>query len=128
MYPVIYVYPCTFQMRTMWEKYYDEASAIIFVVDSADTSRLEEARLAYEAIIDQVSLLCVPVSIFANKQDMDGALTPGDLANTFYADQDTEVSAFDRFRVYPVSALSGDGVVSAMTAVIEEAKQSNRFK
>jgi hypothetical protein len=59
---------------------------------------------------------------------MDGALTPGDLANTFYADQDTEVSAFDRFRVYPVSALSGDGVVSAMTAVIEEAKQSNRFK
>jgi ADP-ribosylation factor related protein 1 len=34
-------------MRTLWEKYYDEANAIIFVVDSADVGRLEEAKLAY---------------------------------------------------------------------------------
>lgn len=35
------------KMRSMWEKYYDEAHAIIFVVDSADVARLEEAKLAY---------------------------------------------------------------------------------
>ena len=34
-------------MRNMWEKYYDSAHAIVFVVDSADIGRLEEAKLAY---------------------------------------------------------------------------------
>ena len=34
-------------MRTMWERYYSEANAVIFVVDSGDISRLEEAKLAY---------------------------------------------------------------------------------
>lgn len=34
-------------MRNMWEKYYDDANAIIFVVDSGDIGRLDEAKLAY---------------------------------------------------------------------------------
>eukprot|EP01035_Chromulina_nebulosa_P024542 gene24542-31962_t len=35
------------KMRNMWEKYYDDANAIVFVVDASDMSRLEEAILAY---------------------------------------------------------------------------------
>lgn len=35
------------KMRNMWERYYDDANAIVFVVDSADITRLEEAKLAY---------------------------------------------------------------------------------
>jgi hypothetical protein len=39
----------------------------------------------------------------ANKQDVDGALSPGDLAINFYAIQD----AAERSRVFPISALTG---------------------
>ena len=35
------------KMRNIWERYYETAHAIIFVVDSADVGRLEEAKLAY---------------------------------------------------------------------------------
>ncbi len=35
------------KMRNIWEKYYETAHAIIFMVDSADIGRLEEAKLAY---------------------------------------------------------------------------------
>ena len=35
------------KMRSIWEKYYQEAHAVVFVVDSADVGRLEEAKLAY---------------------------------------------------------------------------------
>ena len=35
------------KMRSLWEKYYDEAHAIVFLVDATDVQRLEEARLAY---------------------------------------------------------------------------------
>ena len=38
------------KMRSMWERYYQEADAVIFVVDSADIGRLEEAKLAYGII------------------------------------------------------------------------------
>eukprot|EP01038_Epipyxis_sp_PR26KG_P013348 gene13348-17904_t len=106
------------KMRTMWERYYDEANAIIFVVDSADFGRLEESKLAYEAICDHDSVNNIPIIILCNKQDMQGALSPGDLAMNFYAIQD----AADRCRVFPVSALTGDGIIQAMHSVIEEAK------
>jgi ADP-ribosylation factor related protein 1 len=38
------------KMRNIWENYYDDANAIIFVVDSTDIMRLEEAKLAYGEI------------------------------------------------------------------------------
>lgn len=31
-------------MRSIWEKYYDSAHGVIFVVDSSDESRFTEAR------------------------------------------------------------------------------------
>jgi len=35
------------KMRGIWEKYYDEANAVVFVLDSADVGRLNEAKLAF---------------------------------------------------------------------------------
>ena len=37
-------------MRHIWEKYYDDAECIVFIVDSCDRERLEEAKLAYGKI------------------------------------------------------------------------------
>jgi hypothetical protein len=34
-------------MRSIWDKYYSEAHAMIFVIDSADPDRLEEARATF---------------------------------------------------------------------------------
>lgn len=35
------------KMRSIWEKYYKEAHAIVFLIDAVDVARLEEAKLAY---------------------------------------------------------------------------------
>ena len=35
------------RMRSIWENYYAEAHGMIFVIDSADVGRFEEARLAF---------------------------------------------------------------------------------
>ena len=34
-------------MRSLWEKYYADAHGLIFVMDSADVGRFEEARMAF---------------------------------------------------------------------------------
>jgi ADP-ribosylation factor related protein 1 len=39
------------RMRSMWEKYYLEANAVIFVVDSADVGRLDEAKVAFGTVL-----------------------------------------------------------------------------
>jgi ADP-ribosylation factor related protein 1 len=77
------------KMRNIWENYYQDANAIIFVVDSSDINRLEEAKLAYgmstqfivcrscyfnflllEAVSDHDTVSTLPIFIFGNKQDL----------------------------------------------------------
>eukprot|EP00607_Mallomonas_marina_P002261 CAMPEP_0182438908 /NCGR_PEP_ID=MMETSP1167-20130531/86098_1 /TAXON_ID=2988 /ORGANISM="Mallomonas Sp, Strain CCMP3275" /LENGTH=213 /DNA_ID=CAMNT_0024632459 /DNA_START=278 /DNA_END=918 /DNA_ORIENTATION=+ len=76
------------KMRVMWEKYYQEADAVVYVVDSQDLDRLEEAKLAYDATCDHDELALVPIFTFANKQDLEDAMSPGDLAVSFYHRED----------------------------------------
>ena len=105
------------KLRSMWERYYTEANAVIFVVDSADVGRLEEAKISFDSVCDHGGLRNVPVITIANKQDLPGALTPGDLAMNFYVVQD----AADRTRVFAVNAISGQGIEECILEVVSEA-------
>lgn len=106
-------------MRSMWERYYSEANSVIFVVDSADLGRLEEAKLAYDSACNHDGLNTVPVFTFANKQDLPGALTVTDLAMHFHPVQDAAEIA----RVFPISAITEQGIKEAVGSVIVEAKR-----
>ncbi|KAF9610673.1 hypothetical protein IFM89_023929, partial [Coptis chinensis] len=55
-------------LRTIWEKYYDEAHAVIYVIDAACPSRFEDSKSALEKILRQQDLLGAPLLILANKQ------------------------------------------------------------
>ena len=37
------------KVRSIWERYYSEADAVVFVIDSGDVTRFEEAKLAHNA-------------------------------------------------------------------------------
>lgn len=39
--------PLQVRVRSLWEKYYADAHGLIFVMDSADVGRFEEARMAF---------------------------------------------------------------------------------
>lgn len=43
----IHVRPAQVRVRSLWEKYYADAHGLIFVIDSADVGRFEEARMAF---------------------------------------------------------------------------------
>ena len=58
------------RMRSIWEKYYAEAHGMIFVIDSADVGRMDEANLAFDAVRDHEELRGIPVLLLANKQDL----------------------------------------------------------
>lgn len=61
-------------IRPYWRCYFPNTDAIVFVVDSADTDRLSIARQELMAMLEEEELKDAVLLIFANKQDMKGAL------------------------------------------------------
>mmetsp|Transcript_14039 Transcript_14039/g.15514 ORF Transcript_14039/g.15514 Transcript_14039/m.15514 type:complete len:153 (-) Transcript_14039:14-472(-) len=62
------------KIRPLWRHYYRNISAVIFVVDSADEARLPEAAGELAQLLSEKPLEGVPVLVYANKQDMKGAV------------------------------------------------------
>ncbi|KAG8454876.1 hypothetical protein GDO86_001194 [Hymenochirus boettgeri] len=56
------------KLRPFWEKYLDNALALVYVVDSTDHSRLPLAKMHLHQVVQQNSML--PLVVLANKQDL----------------------------------------------------------
>merc|ERR1712196_640055 len=57
-------------IRPYWKNYFENTDALIYVVDSADRRRLEEAATELHELLEEDKLMGIPVLVFANKQDM----------------------------------------------------------
>eukprot|EP00924_Labyrinthula_sp_SR-Ha-C_P013547 snap_masked-scaffold_5-processed-gene-6.5-mRNA-1 protein AED:0.26 eAED:0.26 QI:125/0/0.5/1/1/1/2/251/183 len=62
-------------IRPYWRCYYPNTDAIIFVVDSCDSERLNIAKRELTAMLAEEELKDSILLVFANKQDMKGALS-----------------------------------------------------
>ena len=60
------------ELQSLWDKYYAECHAIIYVVDSVDVERIEESVIAFRKMITNEHLNGVPLLLLANKQDLPG--------------------------------------------------------
>ncbi|CAI7627724.1 hypothetical protein N7533_007343 [Penicillium manginii] len=64
------------KIRPLWRHYYSGTQGLIFVVDSSDTARMEEARSELHKIINDREMKDALLLVFANKQDIGGHLSP----------------------------------------------------
>lgn len=71
------------RIRNIWSRYYAECHAILFVVDAADSPKLNQARDALFESLTHSALRGKPLLIVANKQDVPGAMSPSDLETFF---------------------------------------------
>lgn len=62
-------------IRGMWEHYYAECHGAVYVVDSADKERMEQAKEALRDATANEHLRGKPLLILANKQDIATALS-----------------------------------------------------
>lgn len=68
------------KIRGLWRHYYQNNDAVIYVVDSSDLSRMDMCRDEMWSVLNHEMMRNIPVLVFANKQDMPGALTPSQVA------------------------------------------------
>ncbi|XP_043928092.1 ADP-ribosylation factor-like protein 13B isoform X2 [Protopterus annectens] len=67
------------RIRGIWKNYYAESYGIVFVVDSSDPERLEEAKETVTEVLRHPKIAGKPVLVLANKQDKEGALAEADI-------------------------------------------------
>ncbi|XP_038683806.1 ADP-ribosylation factor-related protein 1-like [Tripterygium wilfordii] len=109
-------------LRSIWEKYYEEAHAVIYVIDAACPSRFEDAKSALEKALRHEDLQGAPLLILANKQDLSDSVSAEELAR--YLDLkklDERVYMFEA-----VSAYDGMGIKESVEWLVEIMERSKR--
>nr|DAD47966.1 TPA_asm: hypothetical protein HUJ06_017903 [Nelumbo nucifera] len=109
-------------LRTIWEKYYEEAHAVIYVIDAACPTRFEDSKSALEKLLRHEDLQGAPLLILANKQDLAGAVSAAELAR--YLD----LKELDErpYMFEAVSAHDGRGIKEGVDWLIEVMERSKR--
>ncbi|GAQ83255.1 GTP-binding ADP-ribosylation factor [Klebsormidium nitens] len=69
------------RIRQLWNHYFQGSQGLIFVVDSQDRARVQEAREELHSILNADEMRNVAVLVFANKQDLPTAMNVAELTD-----------------------------------------------
>lgn len=105
------------QLREAWSMYYAKTDAVILVVDSTEPERFSTVRDELIKMLGHPDLANAPVLIFANKQDLSGALRAEEVVASIGV---PEVAGHERpWTVMPCSALTQQGLAEGMAWIAE---------
>lgn len=93
-------------LRSYWRHYFRGTSAIVFVVDSADEQRFENAKKEIFSLLKEDELEGIPLLVIANKQDARHAID----CDTIKKRLDIDALADRLTAVLPASAANGTGI------------------
>ncbi|RIB03015.1 ADP-ribosylation factor family-domain-containing protein [Gigaspora rosea] len=93
-----------------WRCYYANTDAVIYVVDSIDRDRLSTSKEELHAMLDEEELREAALLVFANKQDMVGALTSAEVSDAL----GLSTLKNRQWSIYKTSAVKGDGLTEGL--------------
>ena len=68
------------KIRKLWRYYYNGTDGAIFIVDSSDRDRIEDAREELFGMLNNEEMRDAVLLVFANKQDLPGAMDTAEMA------------------------------------------------
>ncbi|KAG9345666.1 hypothetical protein JZ751_008810 [Albula glossodonta] len=93
-----------------WRCYYSNTDAVIYVVDSSDRDRMGISKSELVAMLEEEELKKAILVVFANKQDMEQAMTPTEVANAL----GLPALKDRKWQIFKTSATKGTGLDEAM--------------
>eukprot|EP00656_Telonema_subtile_P051332 TRINITY_DN6874_c0_g1_i4.p2 TRINITY_DN6874_c0_g1~~TRINITY_DN6874_c0_g1_i4.p2 ORF type:complete len:145 (+),score=43.49 TRINITY_DN6874_c0_g1_i4:38-472(+) len=94
------------KIRRLWHHYYLGTNAVVFVVDSNDRERMDEAREELNNVLAADELRGAVLLVMANKQDLPHAMAPSEMADKLGLHK----LKSRQWYIQATSATSGDGV------------------
>ncbi len=95
------------KLRPLWRSYTRCADGLVFVVDSVDAERMEEAKTELHKITRLQENQGVPVLVVANKQDLRSALPLGEVEQMLALN---ELGSHTPWHLQPACAIIGEGL------------------
>lgn len=111
-------------IRAYWRNYFERTDGLIWVVDSADRARLQICREELNNLLGQEKLAGASLLIFANKQDVRGALGADEIAGVLGL-EDADLFKNRHVSIRGCSAVSGEGLVKGVDWMVDDI--SNRI-
>merc|ERR1719330_826941 len=68
------------KIRPLWRHYYQGTQGLIFIIDSSDHDRVEDAREELISLVNADEMRDVALLVFANKQDLLNAMTSAEVS------------------------------------------------
>ncbi|XP_026576745.1 ADP-ribosylation factor-like protein 4D isoform X2 [Pseudonaja textilis] len=104
------------KLRPLWKSYMRRTDGVVFVVDSAEVERLEEARVELHKITHSSDNQGIPVLVLANKQDVAHALSVAEVEKHLGLH---ELYTSTLSHIQGCSAISGLGLQPALEKLYE---------
>jgi ADP-ribosylation factor-like protein 2 len=106
-------------IRAYWRNYFERTDGLIWVVDAADIYRLQLCKTELNRILQQERLTGASVLIWANKQDVPGALTDGEIAKIL--ELESSIHFQNRhWQIRSCSAVTGDGLENGLNWIVTD--------
>lgn len=117
------------KLRQLWQYYLKNTHALIFVVDSSDVTRMQEARLELEDLMMRPEMAGGLLLVLANKQDLPTALPPDQVSRALRL---KKIARKGKWHVQGTIGTTGNGLYEAIdwlaTSLRERYRSSHRKK
>ncbi|KAL1491883.1 hypothetical protein ABEB36_012410 [Hypothenemus hampei] len=110
------------ELQSLWDKYYNECHAIIYIVDSSDRERINDSKEVFDKMIANENLQGVPLLVLANKQDLPECMGVREVKPIF--NKNAHLVGKRDCMVMPVSALTGEGVDEGIRWLVDCIKRN----
>ncbi|XP_029946220.1 ADP-ribosylation factor-like protein 4D [Salarias fasciatus] len=104
------------KLRPLWKSYTRRTDGLVFVVDAAESERMEEAKVELHRIARSAENQGVPVLVLANKQDLEGAMSAAEVEKALALH---EMSSSTLHHTQACSALDGQGLQPGLEKLYE---------
>ncbi|KAM0901993.1 hypothetical protein ACQ4PT_019548 [Festuca glaucescens] len=111
------------KLRPLWRHYFNNTDGLIYVVDSLDRERIGKAKAEFQTIINDPFMLNSVILVFANKQDMKGAMTPMEVCEGLGLNDLKN----RRWHIQGSCALKGDGLYEGLDWLSSTLKELQAF-
>ncbi|XP_072026872.1 ADP-ribosylation factor 5-like [Amphiura filiformis] len=95
------------KIRPLWRHYFQNTQGLIFVVDSNDRERIQEARDELSKMLNEDELRDAILLVFANKQDLPNAMPVGEVAEKLDL---TSMASARKWNIQTACATQGTGL------------------
>lgn len=112
------------KLRPLWKSYTRRTDGMVFVVDSTELERMEEARVELHKITRTSENQGVPVLVLANKQDLASALSVSEVEKLLSLH---ELSMHTLHHVQGCSAMDGRGLQPGLEKLHEMILKSKKM-